>query len=267
MSGTEKWRDGMLESMSNHQKYWTKERLIDEMNLLIEQEEQLNYKHMKRTRRKLMEHIREQFGSYAAIFEYLPVDYETIKKGRTNPDRDFQWNEQTICQTILDLIEEGEMVNPTYIERKLPHLYRKAISIFGSYSAIFDILGLNYGDYIVSDNKRSKMGNFFEEIFAEVVEDMSREWISKDLRPDFHKGSFWIDTKLTETTDIAETRDKYEPHCDGLHIVYLMGEPNQFKKIGEKTWLVSVDYYLDKLPEIQKQTIIKKLDQIKKALE
>jgi hypothetical protein len=107
------------------------------------------------------------------------------------------------------------------------------------------------------------LGLSFEKILGDILTELEvpfKKGYSRTIKPDFNLGNKWIDAKLSKTTYLSptcKTIEKYEPLCEELELVYLIGDSST-QVLTEKTKLVHVSEYTKELPK-DKQIFYQKL--------
>lgn len=138
--------------------------------------------------------------------------------------------------------------------------------IYGSVENCFEKLSFKRDIY--SNDILIMMGRKFEELFKDILKDLEIEFEYQKLLPngcipDFTlcNNDIIIDTKLSSwTTSISDDVSNYTDYCNKLIIVYLR-EGSTLPKYN-KTELISVYYYINKLPLNKKDYYINKLEKI-----
>lgn len=146
-----------------------------------------------------------------------------------------------------------------------------ARQVFGSWRNAVIAAGIDYDKVSLAGETLAPLGHEFEKVFSKILTDLGVQYSKYDheiYKPDFVIGTEWIDAKLSKYTYKAPDKqgrtvlDKYEPYCDKLTIVFLRGEKGYDAKITDKTRLISVYKYVDRLPAPLRSKYYEKLNEI-----
>jgi hypothetical protein len=144
---------------------------------------------------------------------------------------------------------------------------------FGSWGNAIKAAGINYEDIRQDGSTLAPLGHEFEGVLSEILTDLNVRFTRYDhdkYRPDFVINSEWIDAKLSQFTYRTQDAngltcvDKYEPHCDKLTLVFLRGNKECDAMVTDKTRLVSVYKYVNKLPDSLRGKYYAKLNEIER---
>ena len=216
---------------------------------------------------KLSRSINVNFGGIEELKEYCGFcaidDKPSEGKSKTNTYRSNLTNSEGIKREIIRMWYIGAPMNYSYVREKRRHVLNAVNEHIGSWREAVESIGLDYEDISVTTNVLSECGTEFEEIFAEILTELSYEYIREgeglaDIMPDFKlKPDFilpnwrWIDCKLSEWTDIRETIIRYHDESPNeITIVYLRGRNHKIKR-GRK-WKyehISVYQFTKQLPK------------------
>lgn len=164
---------------------------------------------------------------------------------------------QKVIDEVLAHVRAGLPLNYAEHGTKKTSLFKRAKKHFGSWRAAVEAAGLAYDEVSVDSNQAAEAGHQFEEVLGAILRDLrvSFEKYAHDrLEPDFVLGDgLWIDAKLSESTGLSgdddDVRRRYEPYCKQLTIIFLRGNPDTDRKVGDKTRQISVWKYVKQLPK------------------
>lgn len=216
----------------------------------------------------LLPSIQKLYGTLTDYFSQLDINYYT------KPYVPFRWDAENIKRQLMRWIREGTPVNYTYVATKHRGILDASRRFYGGWEQLFKSCNLNYDDYRTDTNMASYFGRQLEDVFEEILialgVEYEREPNIKRCRPDFTKGTDWLDVKLSEWTihiSDCDTIKKYEPHCDSLTIVFLRGNKTINKQITDKTRLVNINHYIEQLPREKRGYFYEQLNEIEAKLD
>jgi hypothetical protein len=144
---------------------------------------------------------------------------------------------------------------------------------FGSWENAVKAADINYEDVRQDGSTLAPLGHEFEGVLSEILADLNvpfKQYDHDKYRPDFVVDNEWIDAKLSQFTYRTQDDngltcvDKYEPHCDKLTLIFLRGNRECDAMVTDKTRLVSVYKYVNKLPDSLRGKYYAKLDEIER---
>lgn len=144
---------------------------------------------------------------------------------------------------------------------------------FGSWENAVRAAGIDYESIRKDGSTLAPLGHEFESVLSEILTDLNLPYTRYDherYRPDFVLDTEWVDAKLSQFTykspddNGLTVIDKYEPYCDKLTLVFLRGNKECDVNITEKTRLVNVYKYVNKLPDNLRGKYYAKLDEIER---
>jgi hypothetical protein len=144
---------------------------------------------------------------------------------------------------------------------------------FGSWENAIEAAGIDYGIIKQDTSTLAPLGHEFESVLSEILTDLNVSFKQYDhgkYRPDFVVDNEWIDAKLSQSTFRTKDDngltcvDKYEPYCDKLTIVFLRGDKDCDVDVTDKTRLVNVYKYVNKLPEVLRNKYRTRLNDIER---
>lgn len=157
--------------------------------------------------------------------------------------------------------------NMLNVDCKLVH---NATNKFGiGWNALLEKLEINFKPM---DKRLSiEQGLKFEYTFKKMLDALNIKYIhnkhiDESSRPDFQlENNILLDCKLSSwTSSIPYTVNKYKDKCEKLIIVFLRGEHKHIEvELNDKLEFRKIDYYYEKLININRQDII---DEFKKIL-
>lgn len=146
-----------------------------------------------------------------------------------------------IRKFLKELHEENKPMNPSHMWVNNKHFMRAVEREFGTYRNVIEELGIEYDSILVTDQTRATLGIEFEDtleiLFDRLGMEYTREpFIFQELHPDFRMENdrVWYEAKLMESTLGSDVVKKYEPHCETLNIVYLVGREGSRKYAGKE---------------------------------
>lgn len=194
--------------------------------------------------------IRYYYKSFTKAF-LIDGEYLLDKKVPKNYNRKFFLDQLRLGYEL------GNTLNSTYFTVNNPGTEYYARKEFGSWENAIEQAGIPL-DYIhLSSAEFSRLGHRFEKVLSDILEELNFIFSSNThdrWKPDFIVGNKWIDAKLSQYTHSGRDKngltviEKYEPNCEELEIVFLRGNKDTFRKITDKTTLIHVSYYVNKLP-------------------
>lgn len=224
------------------------------------------------------------FGGIAGLKEYCGYCTLTDKPSENVKEvksyRPKLTTPEGIHREIIRMWYIGAPMNYTYVSEKRRHVLKAANERIGSWREAVESVGINYNDVSkqVTTNALSECGTEFEEIFAEILNELGYEFIREGedmdeimpdfkLKPDFILPNWrWIDCKLSEWTDIRETIIRYhDEKPNGITIVYLRGRNRRIDR-GQK-WKyehVSVYQFTKLLPRDRREYYENRLREIER---
>lgn len=186
------------------------------------------------------------------------------------------WSNEILKEQILLGHKLGKRLNSSYLQYGAgSSVLRYARDEFGSWERAISWAGLDYRDITLEEKGNSDLGREFENTLDEILTELGIGFKKEDhdiYKPDYVIGSEWMDAKLSEYTYLGKDRngqnviDKYEPHCDKLTLVFLLGNEATDRYISEKTRLVHVSKYVGMLPEDKQAYYGRRLDEIKQKI-
>lgn len=151
----------------------------------------------------------------------------------------------------------GLPLNSTYFTERSPSVESFARKEYGTWENALKDAGVPLEYVRTSSTEFAKLGNMFEDVLRGILNELGYEMTENTHDrwcPDFVIGDKWVDAKLSEYTYLGKDDngltviDKYEPYCEELELVFLRGNRGTCRKLSEKTTLVHVSKYVNKLP-------------------
>lgn len=185
-----------------------------------------------------------------------------------------EWDQGYLLEQIKLGYELGMPLNSDHMTKgfgcSTEYFARKT---FGSWENAIKAAGINYEEIRQDGSTLAPLGHEFEMVVSELFTDLDMSFSRYDhdkYRPDFVLGNEWVDAKLSQFTyrtpddNGLTVIDKYEPHCDKLTLVFLRGNKEYDASITEKTRLVNVYKYINRLPENLRGNYYARLDEIER---
>jgi hypothetical protein len=236
--------------------------------IMSKESDYISYKVLDKYDKNIAYSIRKYYGNLKNYFTQLDIDYYA------KPYVPFEWTPENVKRQLMRWIREGKPVNYTYVAYKHKGIIKAARKFYGNWENVFKACGLNYDDYRVDTTMASYYGKQLEDIVAKILDEIGvkycREPEINGCHPDFVFNQRWIDVKLSEwTINLAdcETVKKYEPHCKTLFIIFLRGDKTLYKPISEKTIMMNVYRFIEKLPIEKRKYFEDKLKRLEEELE
>lgn len=184
-----------------------------------------------------------------------------------------KWTREFLIDQIKKGYAEGELLNLTYLsEGDGSSAVMYAREEFGSWEEAVESAGIPYEKVSMSSDNNADLGHRFESVVDDLFNEIGIEYCKKGngkWMPDYIIGDKWIDAKLSQYTYLSKDKngltviDKYEPYCDELEIVYLLGVEDVRRMVTGKTTLVHVYEYVKLLPTDKQATYRRMLEDIK----
>jgi transposase len=209
-------------------------------------------------------------------FYYKALSYAVVLSGVFVLDKGIpkRWSKKFLIEQIKLGYKQGEFLNNEYLNKGFGN---SAVTFgrgaFGSWENAVKAAGLNYEDIRQDGSMLAPLGHEFESVVSEILTDLNvsfKQYDHDKYRPDFVVNNEWIDAKLSQSTFRTKDDngltcvDKYEPYCDKLTIVFLRGNKECDMNVTNKTRLVNVYTYVNKLPEVLRNKYRTKLDDIER---
>lgn len=245
-------------------KLYSKETINQKvLNIYKREHDRISGKTLDAEDKNILYSIKHHFGNLIDYFSRLDIDYYK------RPYVPFRWDENNLKRQLLRWIREGNPVNYTYVSYKHKGILEAARKFYGSWEALFEACGLAYEDFRTDTALASYYGFKLEDVFEDVLNELKIKHVRQPeincCHPDFVNGGTWYDVKLSEwTISHADcvTVKKYEPHCDRLIIVFLRGNETVDKMITEKTRLVNIRHFIERLPQESQKKYNERLTEI-----
>lgn len=201
---------------------------------------------------------RDYYEEYRAIrYYYNSLDNAVKSSGEylLNKRINVRWGKKFLIQQVKLGYKLGEPLNISYVSA-ISGATVFAKKAFGSWENLLESCDIFIPPTTLT--QFANLGREFERVLGDIFTElgmMFTKYEHERWRPDFVLDSKWIDAKLSEHTYLGRgtsgesTNEKYEPHCSELELVFLRGRYGLDRKITDKTRLVHVSKYVDKLPK------------------
>jgi hypothetical protein len=244
------------------QESWNKEKVINILKNMQENNIPLNASHIQKENTHLYSAMYRLFGSFRKAIAASGLNYNEIMKVK-------HWTKDEIISSLLLRYKHGLPLNSTTLEKENESLYTACRNFFGSYEQAINSANINYLEVREDIKMINYFGYEFESLVGDVLSDLRityRKKLNRKYQPDFIvKNNIWMDAKLSEWTVYKQdTIQKYEPMCKMLFIIYLRGDEEKDEMITQKTRMISV-YKLIKQLHKDKRSVY--LLRIKKLLD
>lgn len=188
-----------------------------------------------------------------------------------------RWSKEILREQVTKGIKLGKRLNSQYLQEGAgTSALTFARDAFGSWENTIKCFGFNYDEITMITQGNADLGKRFESVLDDILKDLGVDYKKEHheiYKPDYVIGYEWVDAKLSEYTHKSKDRnglttiDKYEPHCDRLTIVFLLGNEGTDRMITEKTRLISVYRIIDDMEGDMRAYYKRRLDEIKSIVD
>lgn len=186
------------------------------------------------------------------------------------------WNKEVLINQIKMGYGLGKELNTEHISKGVgASAETYARRAFGSWRAAIEKAGIPYEEVSKDSETNMDCGREFEAVLGDVFTELGVKYKKEyhDIyKPDYVVGDQWYDAKLSEYTYAGRDRkgntviDNYEPYCDRLTLVFLIGNDGTDRMVTDKTRLVHVSHYVCRLDDVRRAHYNRRLDDIKRKI-
>lgn len=220
------------------QRYWTADRIMDQILQIVESGEDLSYTGLCESGMAGMYAAAKQvFGTWATAVEAsgIPVDLASRRSHENS------WTEKKVLRAILAREAEGHGLAHVAVKEDDNALLMAALHRFGSWRNAVEAAGFDYDEHLRSWDRDTTAGLAFESLVDRALSEAGWEYKRHHrfpypgeernyVVPDFIlPGDRWWDAKLNANAPhVQQTIERYLKVTDHLTIVYLTGvEPEE----------------------------------------
>lgn len=247
---------------------WTKVKVIHQIKLLHQQNEDLSYKNMKTNYNPLLKAALRNFESLPKALAACDIDYEQYLTSK----RKGYWTKEKIIEEIQSIENNANPLNSGYVMNNYKGFYNTARKAFGTWENAVVAAGYNYNEIRNDILKSSYYGYRFEELLDDLFKELNVSFKKyscglEGLRPDYIFNNFkWGDAKLSEWSLYnSDTLEKYKSKINYLWIIFMRGNIKDYM-YTDSVRMTHVHLIIKQLPKRKQQKYLDAILNIEDAL-